>query len=298
MPAGQARTTDEIADNVRSLVDRMVEAKFTKEMSQRGQELAAALAERGSEMGERVEEAWRESAPMRRRTAKEMARAGRDAARWSQRTWRRAVRPAVRDLWKQRVLAIGAASAAVPAGKELVDQAAVRLGMKRREERHWGAFFLGLLIGAAVGAIAALLAAPKPGRETRRELASRAGEMRDELATRARDVEWVPLFERGAGAPSAEDGAEAVGGIAAGAADAATDVAAELGETAIKVDDIADEASEMSAAVTEGAADAGADAGASIEEAGEVVDQAADETAQAINDAFEPADTTDREQSG
>lgn len=285
MPAGPARTTDDIADSIRSLVDRMVEARFTREMSQRGQELAATLAERGTEMGERVEEAWRESRPMRREAAKQAARAGRDAARWSERTWRRSLRPALRDLWKQRVIAVGAAGAAVPAGKELVDQAAVRLGMKRSEERHWGAFFLGLLVGAAVGAIAALLAAPRPGRETRRELATRAGEMRDELATRARDAEWVPLFERGDGAASDDEGAEVPGPLAGDAS--------EVGSAA---SDAFEEASEASAAVQEGAAEAGEAIEEAIGDADEAVDQAAAETAQAINDAFEPADAGDREQ--
>ena len=290
MPAGTTRTTDEIADSIKSLVDRVVDAKFTKEMSQRGQELAATLAERGVEMGGRVEEAWRDSAPMRRRTAKEMARAGRDAAKWSERAWRRSLRPALRDLWKQRVVAVGAAGAAVPAGKELVDQAAARLGIKPRDERHWGAFFLGLLVGAAIGAIAALLAAPKPGRETRRELASRAGEMRDELASRARDVEWVPLFERQeAAAPTdlpaatpVDSRPQVTGDIAE-----ATDIGTEASE-------IAAESDEMSAAVQEGVADAGETFGT----AGEQLDEAADETTQAINDAFEPAEATDRDQTG
>jgi gas vesicle protein len=56
------------------------------------------------------------------------------------------------------------------------------------------AFFLGLLVGAAAGAIVAMLTTPKPGREMRDELADKA---RD-AATRARDEagDWVPLFQR------------------------------------------------------------------------------------------------------
>src|ERR671922_713065 len=218
----QARTTDEIADNIRSLVDRLVDAQLTRELARRGQELAEVLAERGSELGERAEGAWRDSAPARRRAAMQMARGSRDAAKWSERTWRRSLRPAVRDLWKRRTLAIGAAGAAVPVSRELLETAAQRLGVQRREERHWGAFFLGLIIGAIGGAIVALLTAPKPGSEMRRELGERADEMREELAARARDVEWVPLFERDEMPVerAATGGAAAVGGAAA-AGDAA-----------------------------------------------------------------------------
>src|SRR5919109_3628390 len=213
----QARTTDEIADNIRSLVDRLVDAQLTRELARRGQELAEVLADRGSELGERAEEAWRDSAPARRRAAMQMARGSRDAAKWSERTWRRTLRPAVRDLWSRRAVAVGAAAGAVPVGKELIDEAAARLGVKRREERHWGAFFVGLLIGIAAGAIAALLAAPKPGRQVREQLTARAGEMADEIASRAREAEWVPLFQR---EPIETMGA-ASAGAAAGAASAA-----------------------------------------------------------------------------
>ncbi|HEX2193571.1 MAG TPA: YtxH domain-containing protein [Candidatus Limnocylindria bacterium] len=56
------------------------------------------------------------------------------------------------------------------------------------------AFLLGVVVGAAAGAIVALLTTPKPGREMRDELAVKA---RD-AAERAREEagEWVPLFQR------------------------------------------------------------------------------------------------------
>lgn len=193
MPTSPARTADDIADNIRSLIDRVVDAKFTQEMAKRGQDVAGVLAERGAEVGELATEAWRDSKPMRRDAAKRVAKASGEAAKWSDQTWRTSLRPFIKDLWKQRTVAIGAAGAAVPVGRELVDTAAERLGIRqRREERHWGAFFLGLLFGAAAGAIAALLTAPKRGDEMRRELTTKA----DEIATRARD-EWVPLFQGG-----------------------------------------------------------------------------------------------------
>lgn len=193
MPTSPARTADDIADNIRSLIDRVVDAKFTQEMAKRGQDVADVLAERGAEVGELATEAWRDSKPMRRDAAKRVAKASGEAAKWSDQTWRTSLRPFIKDLWKQRTVAIGAAGAAVPVGRELVDTAAERLGIRqRREERHWGAFFLGLLFGAAAGAIAALLTAPKRGDEMRRELTTKA----DEIATRARD-EWVPLFQGG-----------------------------------------------------------------------------------------------------
>jgi hypothetical protein len=196
MATGPSTTADDLADNIRSTVDRMVDAEFTKQLTRRGREVAAVLTERAQEMGELAADAWDDSAPARRDAAKRMNRASRDAAKWSERTWRRSLRPAVRDLWKRRTVAIGAAGAAVPVGRELLETATQRLGAQRREERHWGAFFLGLILGAIGGAIVALLTAPKPGSEIRRELSARADEMREELSARARDVEWVPLFER------------------------------------------------------------------------------------------------------
>jgi gas vesicle protein len=110
-------------------------------------------------------------------------------------------------------MALGAAGAAVPVAKELIDDAAVRMGIRaRREPRHWGAFLGGLLLGVIGGLIAAVLTAPKTGREMRDELAgtakdaaTRAREVAStgarEVASRARDAaasasEWVPIFQR------------------------------------------------------------------------------------------------------
>ena len=198
MPTGPASTADEIAAPIRSLIDRGSDAKLTQEMAKRSQEMAGIVAERGAEVGDRASEVWRDSRPLRRDAAKRASRAGAEAARWSDRTWRSSVRPMLKDLWKRRTLAIGAAGAAVPAAQELVDSAAVRLGLReRQEQRHWGAFFLGLLIGAAAGAIVALLTAPKRGDEMRRELAVKADEVRGEIAARAKEAEWVPIFETG-----------------------------------------------------------------------------------------------------
>lgn len=196
MATGPSTTADDLADNIRATVDRMVDAEFTKQLARRGREVATVLAARAQEMGGAAVEVWDESAPARRDAAKRMNRASRDAAKWSERTWRRSLRPAVRDLWKRRTVAIGAAGAAVPVGRELIETAAQRLGAQRREQRHWGAFFFGLILGAIGGAVVALLTAPKPGSEMRRELSERAEGVREELAARARDVEWVPLFER------------------------------------------------------------------------------------------------------
>jgi gas vesicle protein len=176
MATKAAATAEDFTDNIRSLIDRVVDAKITQEMGKRG-----------AEMGALANEAWKDSKPMRRDAAKALSRATDDAAKWSQSS----LRPLLKDLWNRRTLALGAAGAAVPAGRELVDTAAVRLGMKQKEEKHWGSFFLGLLFGIAAGAIAAMLTTPKRGSEMRKELTERA----DELATKARD-EWVPIFER------------------------------------------------------------------------------------------------------
>ena len=230
MPTSPARTADEIADSIRTLIDRLADARFTQEMSKRG-----------AELGEIAGDAWRDAAPLRRDAAKRAARAADDASKWSNRTWRRSLRPALRDLWKQRTVATGAAAAAVPVGREIVDSAAVRMGLKRREERHWGAFFLGLVLGAIAGAIIALLTTPKRGEEMRRELGARADEVRreveqrtDELATKARD-EWVPMFQRpeGNGSGHADDITDVVDDTAVGTG-ALTDAASESGETGVE----------------------------------------------------------------
>ena len=228
MPTSPARTADDIADNIRSLIDRVVDAKFTQEMAKRGQDVAEVLAERGADIGELATEAWRDSKPMRRDAAKRAAKAGGEAAKWSDQAWRKSLRPLIKDLWKQRTVAIGAAGAAVPVGRELVDTAAERLGIRqRREERHWGAFFLGLLFGAAAGAIVALLTAPKRGDEMRRELTTKA----DEIATKARD-EWVPLFQGGEANGHTAAATDAVGGAGDALHVAATEAGAASGEAA------------------------------------------------------------------
>jgi len=219
MPTGTANTAEEITENIRALVDRLVESKVTHEMTRRGQDIASTLAERGADVGSMANEAWRDTRPMRRDVSKQLTRSSRDLAKWANRIWRKDVRPTLRDLWKRRKVAIGAAGAAVPAAGEIVDTAAVRLGLKQREERHWGAFFFGLVLGLAAGAVAALLTAPKRGDEIRRELTERA----DEIATRAKD-EWVPMFQR-----EETNGQEAIEGASTTLADGAADAGAPSG---------------------------------------------------------------------
>lgn len=238
MPTSPARTADDIADNIRSLIDRVVDAKFTQEMAKRGHDVADVLAERGAEVGELASEAWRDSKPLRRDAAKRLAKTSNEAAKWSDQTWRKSLRPFIKDLWKQRTVAIGAAGAAVPVGRELVDTAAERLGIRqRREERHWGAFFLGLLFGAAAGAIVALLTAPKRGDEMRRELTTKA----DEIATKARD-EWVPLFQGGETNGHSTTAADAIGESGDALHDAAAEAGSASGEAAEHAADDAAEA--------------------------------------------------------
>jgi gas vesicle protein len=249
MPTGTARTADDITESIRTLVDRLADAKLTQELARRGNDVAEEVGSFAEDVGSFADEAWRDSKPMRRDARKAAQRAIVDASKWSDRTWRKTVRPALKDLWKRRTVAMSAAGAAVPAAGAVIDDAAIRLGVKR-ERRHWGAFFLGLLVGAAVGAIAALLTAPKRGSEIRDELGSRA----EELAAKAKD-EWVPIFER------ATNGAGEI-----------------LGEPAIE-----ETAEDATATVQEAAADAG-------ETVGDAGDQAASETAEAINDAFDAAD--------
>ncbi|HET6380587.1 MAG TPA: YtxH domain-containing protein [candidate division Zixibacteria bacterium] len=187
---------DEVSTTVRSLVERVLEADVRDQIARRGRELATAVADATDTVSDRAAEAWRESAPKRRDAEKQLRRVSRDAMKWGRRTWNKEVGPAVRRLWNRRAAALGLAGAAIPAAGELVDDAAVRLGIKRHEERRWTTFFLGLVLGAIAGAVVALMTAPKPGREMRGELIGRA---RD-AASRARDAasgsEWVPIFQR------------------------------------------------------------------------------------------------------
>jgi gas vesicle protein len=258
MPKATATTADEISETLRTFIDRVVDAKLTQEMTKRGQDVADRLAERGADLGDRASDMWRETRPLRRDAAKRMARASGDAARWSEKTWRRALRPALKDLWSRRTLAIGAAGAAVPAGRELIDTAAARLSRRQREERHWGFFFLGLVLGVAAGAIAALLTTPKRGSEMRRELTVRADEVRQEIASRAKDAEWVPIFQRD----------EVTNGYPQ--------------ETFVEADE----------RVEDVAAEATADVSEAVEDAGEAVDTAVDTAGDAVDEAY---DTVDRE---
>jgi gas vesicle protein len=192
---------DQVTMKARSMVERMLDKELQDQFTRRRRAFAEAIGEAAETAAGRAANTWRDAEPMRR----EAARAGRDALRWGSRTWNKEMKPSLRRLWSKRTAALGTAGAAVPVARELIDDAAVRLGIrKRREQRHWGAFFVGLLIGAAAGAIAAVLTAPKAGREMRDEL---AGTARD-AATRARDVanrareaaataaEWVPIFQR------------------------------------------------------------------------------------------------------
>lgn len=190
---------DEVSTTMRSIVEKVREADMKDQITQRSRELAAAVGDATDAVSTRASEAWLDSAPKRREAEKAMRKASRKAVSWGRRTWRHDLRPSLDQLWNRRTVAMGAAAAAIPAGRDLVEDAAVRLGIRRRrEERHWSAFFLGMLIGLAAGAIVAMLTAPKPGREIRDELAVRARE----AAAKAREAagnagEWAPLFQRG-----------------------------------------------------------------------------------------------------
>lgn len=201
-----------MADQVttaKSIVERLFDPKVQDEVTKRSRALVAALGEAAEMASERAATGWRDAEPIRR----DAARAGRDALRWGNRTWQKDLIPRLNKLWNKRTVALSAAGAAVPVAKELIDDAAVRMGIRaRREERHWGAFFGGLLLGAIGGLIAAILTAPKAGRQMRDELAvtakdaaTRAREVAStsarEVAARAREAaatagEWVPIFQR------------------------------------------------------------------------------------------------------
>lgn len=207
-PAKTAENAAEtVTDAVKSMIDRLVEAELTKEIARRGQDVAGVIAERGADVAERAGDAWRETRPARRDAAKRVARVGGETAKVSRGAWSGTIAPVLRDLWDRRTVAAGAAGAAVPVSRELIESAAVRLGIKEREReeerRRWGIFFLGLALGAAAGAVIAMLTTPKRGSEVRRQLGERADDVRreigvraDQVATKAREAEWMPVFQR------------------------------------------------------------------------------------------------------
>jgi len=253
---------DSVADTVKSMIDRLVDAELTREVARRGQDVAGVIAERGADVGERASEAWRETAPIRRDASKRVSQATGEAAKWSDGLWKGSVAPVLKDLWQRRTVAVGAAGAAVPASRDLLESAAVRLGLKERqrdeERRRWGVFCLGMALGAIAGAAVALLTTPKRGSEVRRELAVKA----DEIAAKAREAEWMPVFQR--------DGENGNG-------------------HAVSASQALDEADSLQ----ESAAESGATAAAA---AGEDADRAASDTAGAINEAYDvDRETVDRE---
>lgn len=222
-------SAEDISGNVKAFVDKLLDAELADTLAKRSREIAAAVGDATGAAVERAGETWQETAPVRAEAVKSVLRASDDATRWGTRTWRKELRPLVKDLWKRRTVAIGAAGAAIPAGRGLVETAAQRIGLKQHEERHWGAFFLGMLLGAAAGVIAALLTAPKRGSELRDELAIKAqaaAEVASQKAQQAVEVvgeraqavagDWVPLFQRDEADTNGAGGEAADAAIATG----------------------------------------------------------------------------------
>lgn len=187
MGGNPTKTDERISDELQSFIDRLARKDVPEEVAQRGLALAEAIGQAAEEATERAAGAWREMRPMRREMRRAVARQGRQVGRWSRQVWRNDIRPGLRRAWDRRTVAFGAAGAAVPAGRQLITEAASELGLRPKEERHWGAFFAGILIGGLTGILIALLTAPKPGRETREEIAARAREAADAAG------EWMPV---------------------------------------------------------------------------------------------------------
>lgn len=185
--AEASREATRLFGEFEAFMDRLGRRDVPEDVAVRGRALAETIGEALEEASERASSAWRESRPARREVAKALERQGRDLGKWSRQMWRSEIRPGLRKAWSRRTAAMAAAGAAVPAGRQIIEEAAAELGIKTRQERHWGAFLAGIVIGAVTGAIVALMTAPKSGRETR-----------DELTARARDAaeaagEWIPI---------------------------------------------------------------------------------------------------------
>jgi len=208
---------EQASTSLKDLVDRVLEAEKQEQIAQRARDLVTSMNEAAGVASQRAAEAWRDSAALRDETSKAVARVGREASRWGTRTWRRNLAPAIRELMGRRALTLGAAGAAAPAVGQIFGSArGRRRGVEERERRHWGTFFLGLVLGAAAGVVAALLTAPKAGRQIRDDLAvgarEAAGKAREaavqarDAAMQARDAavgaaanagDWMPIFQRG-----------------------------------------------------------------------------------------------------
>jgi hypothetical protein len=189
---------DQVPPTVRSLVDKMLDQQMQEQIAARARDFVASVGEAAEAASVRAGEAWRESAPIRQEATEQVNKAGREALRWGSRAWRKDLQPGISRIWKSRIAALSAAGAAVPIARKLSADSA-----RAEERRHWGTFFLGLLLGAAAGVIAAMLTAPKAGRQIRDDLAVSARDATvraREAASRAREAvtagDWMPIFPR------------------------------------------------------------------------------------------------------
>ncbi len=123
-------------------------------------------------------------------------------------------------------------------GKKAKDKAARRAAKAARKAEKakggGGAFGFGLVLGAALGAGAALLFAPKSGEEMRSELVEMGTGMRNQGG--ASDVDWRPT-----GSPWAGQAADAVQEAAASAETTLRDAAADAERTASDLKDDAED---------------------------------------------------------
>ncbi|MDH4334153.1 MAG: YtxH domain-containing protein [Chloroflexota bacterium] len=205
---------DQVPPTVRSLVDKMLDPQLQEQIAERAREFVASVTEAAEAASVRAGEAWRDSAPIRQEATEQVNEAGRKALRWGSRAWRKDLQPGISRIWKSRIAALGAAGATVPIARRFAADLAPTKATEER--RHWGTFFLGLLVGAAAGVIAAMLTAPKAGRQIRDDLAVSARDATvraREAASRAREAvtaaEWMPIFPRAtseAEAPGEADG--------------------------------------------------------------------------------------------
>ena len=201
-----------MADQVttaKSIVERLLDPKVQDEVTKRGRALMAAIGEAAETASERAATGWRDAEPIRQ----DAARAGRDALRWGSRTWQQGSASRPQPPLEQANGALGAAGAAVPVARELIDDAAVRMGHSRPPR----AAPLGQLLRRAADRRGRRPDRRRPdrpegwSRDARRAGGDRQGcgdarprgrfARRREVATRAREAaasagEWVPIFQR------------------------------------------------------------------------------------------------------
>jgi gas vesicle protein len=124
------------------------------------------------------------------------------------------------------------------------------MSARHRDDRSGGGFFMGIVTGSLLGGALAVLFAPKPGSDMRRDLADGAGELGQAAKERWEDV-------TAAASSAVEKGREAYGQARASAQEAA----AQVGKSADNIEGAVKDAASTVASATASSVSAATAAG-------------------------------------